>query len=152
MLAKSTRYMYDQDAIREPHRDLAGPPGRLGNVGQKRPGIRKAGARSRIRCEIPPKDGYNPKGRKARSVWTIPTARRMGRDHTATFPPELARRCILAGSGQGDTVLDPFCGTGTAGLVALEHGRMFVGVDSDRATCERAVRELEGKGHEAWLA
>jgi DNA modification methylase len=60
---------------------------------------------------------YHPLGRNARSVWTIPTAP-FSEAHFATFPPELARRCILAGSAVGDTVLDPFGGAGTTGLVA----------------------------------
>jgi DNA modification methylase len=43
--------------------------------------------------------------------------------HFATFPPELAERCILAGCPKGGLVLDPFGGAGTTALVALRHGR-----------------------------
>lgn len=63
--------------------------------------------------------------RNARDVWTIPTAPFKGA-HFATFPPELPRRCILAGSARGDTVLDPFGGAGTTGLVADCLGRHAV--------------------------
>lgn len=49
--------------------------------------------------------------------------------HFATFPPELPERCILAGSRTGDTVLDPFSGSGTTGMVAGKHGRRYVGID-----------------------
>jgi site-specific DNA-methyltransferase (cytosine-N4-specific) len=45
------------------------------------------------------------------------------------MPPELARRCILAGSRPGDTVLDPFSGSGTTGMVARNEGRKYVGID-----------------------
>ena len=44
-------------------------------------------------------------------------------DHFATFPPDLAERCIKSGSRSGDTVLDPFGGAGTTGLVADRLGR-----------------------------
>lgn len=44
-------------------------------------------------------------------------------------PPDLIRPCILAGSRPGDTVLDPFLGSGTTGMVAAEHGRRFIGIE-----------------------
>lgn len=44
-------------------------------------------------------------------------------DHFAVFPPDLIKPCILAGSKPGDTILDPFAGSGTTGMVALELGR-----------------------------
>jgi site-specific DNA-methyltransferase (cytosine-N4-specific) len=49
-----------------------------------------------------------------------------GKGHPATFPSELARRCILLGSRIGDTVLDPFAGSGTTGRVAQETGRKAI--------------------------
>lgn len=49
-----------------------------------------------------------------------------GNGHPATFPRELARRCILLGSRDGDTVLDPFSGSGTTGVVAQELGRSAI--------------------------
>ena len=60
--------------------------------------------------------------RNARTVWSIATQPYAGA-HFATMPPELVRRCILAGSATGDTVLDPFGGAGTTGLVADQLGR-----------------------------
>ena len=55
--------------------------------------------------------------RNARNVWTIATQPYSGA-HFATMPPDLAERCIKAGTKPGDTVLDPFGGAGTTGLVA----------------------------------
>ena len=55
--------------------------------------------------------------RNARNVWTIATQPFSGA-HFATMPPDLAERCIKAGTKPGDTVLDPFGGAGTTGLVA----------------------------------
>jgi len=49
--------------------------------------------------------------------------------HFATMPPELARRCILAGSRRGDVVLDPFAGAGTTALVAVGNGRRAIGCE-----------------------
>jgi DNA modification methylase len=62
------------------------------------------------------------KGANARNVWTIATQPYSGA-HFATMPPDLAERCIKAGSRPGDTVLDPFGGAGTTGLVADRLGR-----------------------------
>lgn len=67
--------------------------------------------------------------RKRRSVWTIETSQTKVGNHNATFPEELAEICIRAGSNEGDTVLDPFVGTGTCGVVASRLNRNFVGVD-----------------------
>jgi site-specific DNA-methyltransferase (adenine-specific) len=65
--------------------------------------------------------------RLKRSVWTIETAQ--GKNHHATFPEKLPEICILAGSNEGDRVLDPFSGTGTTGVAAIKHKRLYTGVD-----------------------
>jgi DNA modification methylase len=60
--------------------------------------------------------------RNRRTVWTVQT--QGYRDaHFATFPPELIKPCVLAGCPEGGIVLDPFAGSGTTGMVALELGR-----------------------------
>ena len=63
--------------------------------------------------------------RNARTVWTIPTKPFKGA-HFAVFPEALADRCVIAGSAPGDTVLDPFGGSGTVGVVAAKRGRSAV--------------------------
>lgn len=60
-----------------------------------------------------------------RSVWTIPTSP-YSDAHFATFPPDLVKPCILAGCPVGGLVLDPFAGSGTSGMVAIELGRRAV--------------------------
>jgi DNA modification methylase len=60
--------------------------------------------------------------RNKRTVWTVPTYSYLSA-HFATFPPDLIKPCILAGSKPGDVILDPFGGSGTTGMVALELGR-----------------------------
>lgn len=64
-------------------------------------------------------------GSNKRDVWTVAPAN-YPEAHFATFPPDLIRPCILAGSKPGDTVLDPFGGSGTVGQVALEYGRKSI--------------------------
>jgi DNA modification methylase len=71
-------------------------------------------------------------GKNSRDVWTIET-RRSKTGHPAAFPPELPRRCILAGSRPGDLVLDPFAGSGTTLAVAKELGRDYLGIELNEA-------------------
>ena len=60
--------------------------------------------------------------RNKRSVWTV-TTQPYKEAHFATYPPDLIKPCILAGTKPGDVVLDPFGGSGTTGQVSLELGR-----------------------------
>ena len=70
-------------------------------------------------------DSFNLSGRNKRSVWTVAT-QPYNEAHFATFPEDLIKPCIMAGSRLGDTVLDPFAGSGTTGKVALELGRKAI--------------------------
>jgi DNA modification methylase len=63
------------------------------------------------------------------SVWKVAPAGNLGNDHPAPMPPEIARRCIVSGTTEGDTVLDPFFGSGTTGLVADRLNRNCVGIE-----------------------
>jgi site-specific DNA-methyltransferase (cytosine-N4-specific) len=87
----------------------------------------------------PRKDGIGQKNR--RTVWNINTEA-YSEAHFAVFPTELVRPCILAGSRPGDTVLDPFFGAGTVGLVAQELGRRCVGIELNEAYVAMARRRL----------
>lgn len=69
------------------------------------------------------KDGIP--ARNKRDVWTVTTKPYSGA-HFATFPPDLIEPCILAGSAIGDTVLDPFGGSGTTASVAIKHNRKAI--------------------------
>jgi len=70
--------------------------------------------------------GFETKNK--RSVWTVNTKPYQGA-HFAVFPSELIEPCVLAGSEKGDYVLDPFLGSGTTGLVAMKHGRFYMGCE-----------------------
>ena len=76
-----------------------------------------------------------------RSVWAINT-HSTGGQHSETFPPELVRLCILAGSRPQNLVVDPFFGFGTVGLVSQETERRFFGVDINPQFVELARRRL----------
>lgn len=79
--------------------------------------------------------------RNRRSVWTIRTEGFHGA-HFATFPRELVRLCLLAGSRPGDLVIDPFFGAGTVGLVCQEQGRAFLGIELNPSYVELARARL----------
>lgn len=77
-------------------------------------------------------------GANLRNHWVLsPDSSRSG--HPATFPRELARRCILLGSREGDTILDPFGGSGTTGIAANELNRkgILIELNSDYAETSR---------------
>lgn len=75
------------------------------------------------------------------SVWHIAHERGM-RGHNAAFPKELARRCILSGSAAGDTILDPFAGSGTTGVVAQREGRSAILIELNPEYAEIAKSRI----------
>ena len=79
--------------------------------------------------------------RNKRSVWHIATAP-FPEAHFATFPPALVEPCILAGSREGDVVLDPFIGSGTTAMVARQLGRRAIGIDLNSEYLAMARRRV----------
>lgn len=138
LLAKSERYFYDAEAIAEPGEESSAaryksvfwkgkyadvsylPNGKSGNtVGMK------------------PYTGM----RNKRNVWTIPSLP-FPDAHFATFPPALVEPCILAGCPKGGTVLDPFGGAGTTGMVADRLGRNAIMIELNPAYAEMTRTRL----------
>ena len=64
-------------------------------------------------------------------------------NHFATYPIELARRCILAGCPEGGVVLDPFIGSGTTGAAALMLGRRYIGIELNPEYIPIAEKRIE---------
>jgi site-specific DNA-methyltransferase (cytosine-N4-specific) len=122
LFAKSRRYWFDLDPIREPI-----PPenSRLNPCNTKRDNFQKLGSTSQLRNQ---RDYRDSAGRNPGDVWTIPT-RPFAAAHFAVMPVQLAHLCIVAGCKPGGVVLDPFSGSGTTGLAALRTGRRYVGID-----------------------
>lgn len=83
--------------------------------------------------------------RNKRSVWTIATRGFKG-SHFATFPPALVEPCVLAGCPVGGTVLDPFAGAGTTGLVARQHGRASILIELNPEYAQMAADRLNAAG------
>lgn len=121
LLTKNPRYYFDHEAIKEPAihaNDRRNGKGRHTYTGK--------------RAE---NDGLVQQSfvtvndtRNKRSVWTVNT-KAYKEAHFAVYPTELIEPCVKAGSAVGDTVLDPFSGSGTTGEVALKLGRNYVGCE-----------------------
>jgi site-specific DNA-methyltransferase (adenine-specific) len=78
-------------------------------------------------------------------VWNIPGASL--KKHPAPFPLELAARLVRMFSFVGDTVLDPFCGTGTTMVAALRFQRNSIGVEIDAEYCRMAASYLKAESN-----
>lgn len=121
LFSKQPKYFFDHEAIQEDaiwSEDNRAGLGRLSYRG-KRQGQEGTGQEAFVSI----KDKRNK-----RSVWNVSVASYKGA-HFAVYPPALIEPCVLAGSEPGDTVLDPFSGSGTTGVVALKHGRNYVGCE-----------------------
>jgi DNA modification methylase len=137
LMSKSANYFYDYEAILEP---LQRPeelerstPAMFGGRNKHNGfGTRKHSG-NEYKGEL--------KGRNKRSVWMVAT-RPFSDAHFAVFPPDLIEPCIIAGCPSGGLVLDPFFGTGTAGLVAMKAGRHFIGIELNEEYVAMAKRRL----------
>jgi DNA modification methylase len=118
LMTRAERYHYDADAIAEPAIEA-----KSGNSSRAYPADRGR-PDDHLASGVP----WSGDTRNARTVWQIATSAFPGA-HFATFPRDLVRRCILAGSRPGDTVFDPFMGSGTVAEVALSLGRRFIGCE-----------------------
>lgn len=86
---------------------------------------------------------------KENPVWDIPNVKSKHpekTDHPCQFPVELAERCVLALSKEGDRVLDPFLGTGASLIAAVKHGRIGTGIDREQAYLDIAEQRLAALG------
>lgn len=154
LLTKNKDYYYDAEAIKEPyspatmprlnrgvsdhHKNVDGAPGQTPHsMNQPRLHSKYSGQALK---DYEAAQAQNPSDVKRRvedsilngsgmankkSVWTVATSPYPDA-HFATYPPELIKPCILAGSRIGDTILDPFAGSGTTGYVANGLGRHAV--------------------------
>jgi DNA modification methylase len=141
LLAKKERYFFDAEAVRE--------------AAEMKPQNRFTDGRGAK------DEGYgphrqapgmtDPTSRNIRDVWTIATSPYPG-THFATFPPKLAELCVKAGSKEGDSVLDPFSGSGTTGLVAGLLGRHSYLIDLNPDYISMAQKRLSAERVEIRLA
>lgn len=121
LLTKSPKYFYDAEAVSEPtsyvvHSGRKASGDYSLNSGRNDHGGHRSGG---FVCNAT---------RNRRSVWSIASQPYDGA-HFAVMPKKLVEPCILAGCPVGGTVLDPFNGAATVGIVALEHGRQYIGIE-----------------------
>lgn len=129
LMSKSAKYYYNNDAIKERCEESNIEDYKRRNTFDNK-GTGK-GSYEEARPDLcRGREAYMPDDfmRNKRDVWTVNTQPYKDA-HFATFPTKLIEPCVLAGSQVGDTVLDPFAGSGTTGLVSVENGRNFVGVE-----------------------
>ena len=140
LLSRSERYFYSFDAMQE---QVTGGAHARGNGVNPKAGKWKTpdGMRPRQNESFSAAVNELVDSRNRRSVWTIPTEA-CPEAHFATFPTALVEPCILAGSREGDMVLDPFSGSGTTGLVALRYGRRYLGIELNPGYVEMSRRRI----------
>jgi len=152
LMAKSQKYYYDAEAIKEDAHDpkksgkdsCLVEAARGNNLYRTRMGLQKFNASL---VGLDNGKNFDSVGdihyqRNRRSVWTITTKPFKGA-HFATFPPEIPEICIKAGCPKGGVVLDPFFGAGTVGVVALNLGREFIGIELNQAYCAMAEKRIK---------
>lgn len=149
LLSKSKTYYFNQEAIKEPaayfrpNGQVKSPHGqsfrKSGNLERKQRPSSDSVDRGHQAGSVP----WEGNTRQKRSVWTVAT-KPFSEAHFATYPPLLIQPCILAGSRPGDTVLDPFFGAGTTGLVAQNNERKYIGIELNPEYIEIARKRLSG--------
>ena len=135
LLTKQPKYYYDNEAVKEAgnYEPATRDKSAEGYTADYAFGDRfSSGARQ-----------YGVAGkRNKRSVWTVTTKPYKGA-HFATFPPDLIEPCILAGSAADTLVLDPFSGAGTTGVVAVQHGRRYIGIELNPVYLEMSRKRIQ---------
>jgi DNA modification methylase len=130
LLTKGPHYFYDAGAIAEPCVE-----GYRGSTVVTAKTLIHASDHSTLR-------GRSDRGtRNKRDCWPYSAGNYTGA-HYAVMPRGVIEPCVLAGSRPGDTVLDPFSGTGSVGEVALSHGRSYIGVDLDERNLPLAEHRI----------
>ena len=163
LLAKSEKYFYDAEAIKEDStgtshdRARKDRPDKWPNAWSAENGRHDGVGNGRFTAKAnkvsDPGSGIKYNGsfnaavtqtvdtRNKRSVWTIATEP-FPEAHFATFPQALVEPCIKAGCPSGGVVLDPFAGSGTVGVVAERFGRQFIGIELNPEYAKMAERRI----------
>lgn len=116
MLAKSETYYFDYEAVSEP-----------------------------AICAGHTKNGRTQgETRRRRDVWMIPQGGGYS-GHIAAFPKEIPSICIRAGCPKGGVVLDPFMGSGTTAVAAVELGRHYIGFEMGEEYCRKARERVRNE-------
>jgi site-specific DNA-methyltransferase (adenine-specific) len=147
LMSKSAKYYYDHEAIQE---ESVYPNDNRKARQNKDDYDAMIGNNGQIRAVMNPSGDKAYPFRNRRSVWTVST-RPFKEAHFATFPPQLIEPCVKAGSKEGDTILDPFNGAGTTGLVACRQNRNYIGIELNPEYAEIARNRIENELNKAPL-
>jgi site-specific DNA-methyltransferase (adenine-specific) len=91
-------------------------------------------------------DKLYSKGKQMRSVWSIPSTpkrEKLEGNHPTQKPLELLKRLVAMCTNEGDTVLDPFCGSGTTGVACVLLNRNFIGIDLDQGYLDLSAKRMK---------
>ena len=147
MLTKSARYYFDSDAIKEP----ANYDGRKDTVMKGSAKYQNGYFPTDVNTQSIALKGHERwkenadgvKVRNKRSVWTVAT-KPYKEAHFATYPPDLILPCVKAAKPDA-VILDPFFGSGTTGLVAVQNGRRYIGIDLNPDYCTIAAKRIDNE-------
>jgi DNA modification methylase len=147
LFSKTSKYFYDADAIREPHVTFSEKSRMRGGRAHLKPGgttpeLGKNSGNQNLHRGTTWDKMFHEKGRNKRTVWQVSLSK-FREAHFAVFPEKLVEPCVLAGCPVQGTVLDPFFGSGTTGVVALRNNRHFVGIDLNADYCKIALKRLK---------
>lgn len=93
-----------------------------------------------------PKDMMKKPDKQMRSVWSIstpPPSEKVHGKHPTQKPLELLKRIVLSSTNEGDTILDPFCGSSTTGIAAHLLKRKFIGIDTEKEYLDLSKKRIE---------
>ena len=124
LLSKNRNYYYDHEAIKEQAVGERWGGNKPINMDNTKDTNNQFSGLTRPRKMVYDK-------RNKRSVWKVACKPYKGA-HFAVYPPELIEPCILAGSQEGDVVLDPFMGSGTTAMVAKKYSRSYIGCELNK--------------------
>lgn len=148
LLSKQSKYHYDQKAISEPVTQSTAK--RLSqDVGKQEGSYTPSKGNGKMKAVMgrykdAKENDLACDRRNKRDVWTVPT-QAVKEAHFATFPEKLIEPCILAGCPEEGTVLDPFCGSGTTGIVSVRNGRRFIGLELNPEYADMSVRRINAE-------
>ena len=140
LLSKSPKYYYDYKAIQEPIKEVTAARYTRGRSGKAKYSETKMSQGIDRKTDAVTEETRQYK--RKRDVWEVSTNTFRMDEHFAMFPEKLVEPCILAGSKEGDTVLDPFFGSGTTGAVAKRLGRSYIGIDLNPHYIEKAEKRI----------
>lgn len=147
MLTKSRKYWFDHEAMQEP---ASGYDGRKKTTHNGSPKRENMNLPDGVHEQSMVRGGHerwsfkeNVPMRNKRDVWQVSVCSTVKEAHFAVFPKELIEPCILAGCPEGGWVLDPFNGSGTTGIVAVQNNRNYIGIELNPEYIEITKRRIE---------